>query len=221
MSLAVLQARLKTKKKVTKKKAKPKAKSKAKKKKPAKKKPKAKKKKATTKRNNEASGALGNSDITTWKDSHGSRVIKRNAKTKEQLVLAVLVRWWYAFEWPTAANLVSAREEMASKRRYRELGGMPGVFICILGEDTGKLIDKRDPKEGIMPTVKSMMKLSGSKLVDLWIKGLEGQIKSLKDSGNDNKTLLESLERELQNAKKADKEQIEKACQRQQKKGKK
>ena len=102
-----------------------------------------------------------------------------------------------------------------------KLGGMPGVFICILGEDTGKLIDKRDPKEGIMPTVKSMMKLSGSKLVDLWIKGLEGQIKSLKDSGNDNKTLLESLERELQNAKKADKEQIEKACQRQQKKGKK
>ena len=66
-----------------------------------------------------------------------------------------------------------------------------------------------------------MMKLSGSKLVDLWIKSLEGQIKSLKDLGNDNKTLLNSLERELQNAKNTDKDQIEKACQRQQKKTKK
>ena len=235
MSLADMKKKLKKEaaKKTPKKKA---ASAKKKKKKPAasgKKRSRSKSTKAGTKKRKKAkspakststaksvaTGILGTTDINTYKDSNGARKsITCKSMTKQQLVTAVLCRWWYAFEWPTKENLEEARQEFEGKQSYRELGGMPGVFICILGEDTGKLIDKRDLKRGIVPSVASMMKRPSSELIDLWIKALKGQIQALKESkSEENPKLLKALQTELKTAESSNREKIENACKRQNK----
>lgn len=196
-----------------------------KKKKPAAKKStkKAKSKVTTASQKSATTGALGLTDITTYRSTTGSRKIVKSGKTKEQLVLAVLTRWWYAFEWPTKENLAEAREAMKERRNYSELAGMPGVFICIVGPDTGKLIDMRNKKQGIFPSVETMMKKAAPELLDLWVKGLEGQITALKESSEENPKLLKSLEDELAVARKEQQNptSITSACERQGKKKKK
>jgi hypothetical protein len=167
-------------------------------------------------------GALGLTDIKTYRSASGARKIVKSGKTKEQLVLAILTRWWYAFDWPTKENLSEAREVMKDQRNYSELAGMPGVFICIVGPDTGKLVDRRNKNQGIFPSVESMMKRKVPELIDLWVKGLRGQIAALKGSPEINFALLKGLEEELVTA---EKEQlnpvsITAACERQQKKKK-
>ena len=166
-----------------------------------------------------ATGILGTTDINTYKDSNGARkAITCKSMTKQQLVTAVLCRWWYAFDWPTTENLEEARKEFEGKQSYRELGGMPGVFICILGEHTGKLIDKRDLNRGFVPSVASMMKRSSGELIDLWIKALKGQIQALKESkSEENPKLLKALQTELKTAESSNREKIENACKRQNK----
>ena len=105
---------------------------------------------------------------------------------------------------------------MEDTKNYREMAGMPGVFICILGEDTGKIIDKRDFKKGIVPSVSSLMKRPSGELLDLWIKALNGQIKALEESeAEDNPKLLEALNKELKNVTGANRGKIENACVRQ------
>ena len=184
-------------------------------KKPAKRKK--KKKSNTNKAKSTSTGILGTTLISTYKDADGARqTVKLNRLTKQQIVTGVLCRWWYAFDWPTAENLEQARKEMEDTKNYRELAGMPGVFICILGEDTGKIIDKRDFKKGIVPSVSSLMKRPSGELLDLWIKALNGQIKALEESeAEDNPKLLEALNKELKNVTGANREKIENACVRQ------
>ena len=166
-----------------------------------------------------ATGILGTTDINTYKESNGARrTISCKSMTKQQLVMAVLCRWWYAFEWPTKENLEEARQEFEGKQSFRELGGMPGVFICILGENTGKLIDKRDLNRGIVPSVANMMKRPSGELIDLWIKALKGQIQALNESKmEENPKLLKALQAELKTAENSNREKIENACKRQNK----
>ena len=225
MSLADLKKNLAKKKKAATKKKTAAAKKKAaasKKRSRSKSKRKSKKKSkssGTSKAKSVATGILGTTDINTYKESDGARKpVTTGGMTKQQLVTAVLCRWWYAFDWPTNENLERARQEMLDTKSYRELSGMPGVFICILGEDTGKLIDKRDLNSGIVPSVASLMKRSSDELIDLWGKALKGQIKALEENeAEDNPKLLKALNKELNTVQKLNREKIKTACARQNK----
>ena len=215
ISLADLKKKMKKTAAAKKKKKAAASKKRSRSKKPAKRKK--KKKSNTNKAKSTSTGILGTTLISTYKDADGARqTVKLNRLTKQQIVTGVLCRWWYAFDWPTAENLEQARKEMEDTKNYREMAGMPGVFICILGEDTGKIIDKRDFKKGIVPSVSSLMKRPSGELLDLWIKALNGQIKALEESeAEDNPKLLEALNKELKNVTGANREKIENACVRQ------
>jgi hypothetical protein len=58
---------------------------------------------------------------------------------KGQLIQKLLCRWWYAFQWPT--NLPEK-----PPKGYDLMDGMPGVYVCVEGNDVGKIKDLRDMK---------------------------------------------------------------------------
>ena len=136
------------------------------------------------------------------------------AATSYGSFVSMVVRLWLAND----GKFGRGKERVWGQTKLQGAWWYARVFICILGEDTGKLIDKRDLKRGIVPSVASMMKRPSSELIDLWIKALKGQIQALKESkSEENPKLLKALQTELKTAESSNREKIENACKRQNK----
>ncbi|CAM9168007.1 unnamed protein product [Ascophyllum nodosum] len=72
----------------------------------------------------------------------GDKLVTRSGvlydTAKGELVQKLLCRWWYAMEWPAQKDLRPAPP------CYEALEGYPGIFICVEGDDIGKLLDVRN-----------------------------------------------------------------------------
>lgn len=100
-------------------------------------------------------------------------------------------RWWYAIEWPSQADLAKVGPRGRTRREpvdelslggagmvcrlfqpvpagYQQLDGYPGVYICVKGDDMGKIIDHRTHSEA--PSFENLKAKSCQELQDLLVK---------------------------------------------------
>ena len=94
---------------------------------------------------------------------------------KGKLVQEVLVRWWYAISWPGQACQESPGPH------YDSMKAFPGVFICVGGDEVGKILDKRD--KSTCPNFTNMCKKSAKELKELAVKAIENQKIALEEAG--------------------------------------
>eukprot|EP00948_MAST-09A_sp_MAST-9A-sp1_P002054 g2054.t1 len=139
---------------------------------------------------------------------------------KNMVVSGILVRWWYAFEWPVLDEVKKEEEngvetnEKKKKRKsppgknilqapdnYTMLSGYPGVLVGVEGNAIGDLIDTRWGP--LVPSRAALLKRPMKDLHELWIKALVGQMKALKEAEgeNANPDIVEQLRAELAVAK--------------------
>lgn len=121
---------------------------------------------------------------------------------KGQLIQKLLCRWWYSIKWPT--NLPSNPPPT-----YDALDGMPGVYVCVEGDDVGKIKDLRDMKS--KPSFANFLSKGSEELKDLLILAIQEQMKALVDSEGEGTATEKELKEMLKwahkvNADKADKE---------------
>ncbi|KAL3774065.1 hypothetical protein ACHAWO_005272 [Cyclotella atomus] len=122
---------------------------------------------------------------------------------KGKLIQSVLVRWWYAYSWP------SAECQAQTPKNYTALDGFPGVFVCTSGSDVGIIKDFRD--HSTAPTFKNFARKSATELKDLLLKAIDNQRKALnkiEGEGTGTEKNLRELEKWANklNCSKADKE---------------
>lgn len=100
---------------------------------------------------------------------------------KGLIVQMLLIRWWYAFDWPDPSAYIAA-----ASQGYEELDGMKGVFVSMNLEDLGKIADLRDKE--MCPSLKNMSSKPAAELQALCLKAYDGQIAQLADEegGGDN-----------------------------------
>ena len=122
--------------------------------------------------------------------------------TKGQLIQKLLCRWWYAIEWPT--NIPSKAPHM-----YDAMDGMPGVYVCVEGDDVGKIKDLRDMKN--KPSFSNFLSKGSEELKDLLVLAIERQLTALIQSEGEGTITEKELKEMLKwankvNTDKADKE---------------
>ena len=121
---------------------------------------------------------------------------------KGQLIQKLLCRWWYAFQWPT--NLPDK-----PPRGYDLMDGMPGVYVCVEGNDVGKIKDLRDMKS--KPSFSNFLSKDSQELKELLIRAVQGQMIALVDAEGEGTPTEKELKDMLKwvnkvNVDKADKE---------------
>ena len=89
---------------------------------------------------------------------------------KGQLIQKLLCRWWYAFQWPT--NLPDK-----PPKGYDLMDGIPGVYVCVEGNDVGKIKDLRDMKS--KPSFSNFLSKDCEELKELLIRAVQGQMAAL------------------------------------------
>ncbi|CAM9492957.1 unnamed protein product [Chrysoparadoxa australica] len=87
--------------------------------------------------------------------------------TKGSLINRLLCRWKYIRTWPDADALQGPPMD------HLEMEGFPGVYVCVKGDNIGRIMDVRDSKS--CPNFKNMLKKSSSELQKLLIKALKAQ----------------------------------------------
>jgi hypothetical protein len=123
---------------------------------------------------------------------------------KGKLIQSLLVRWWYAYQWPDPKTIPTS-----TPKGYDALDGFPGVYICTQGSNVGKFLDKRDRDQA--PSFKNFAKKDSEELKDMLLRAIERQMIDLikhEGEGTDaekNLKVLEKWTRKL-NCSKADKE---------------
>ncbi|KAL3796531.1 hypothetical protein ACHAW5_004433 [Stephanodiscus triporus] len=123
---------------------------------------------------------------------------------KGKLIQSLLVRWWYAYQWPDPKTLPAS-----TPKGYDALDGFPGVYICTQGSNVGKFLDKRDRDQA--PSFKNFAKKNSEELKDMLLRAIERQLKDLikyEGEGTDAEKNLKVLEKWTMklNCSKADKE---------------
>ena len=104
-----------------------------------------------------------------------------NDTDKGQLVQKLLVRWWYAINWPDLSKC-----SKAPPGGYEPLEGFPGVFVGTSDENLGNIKDLRDAST--CPNLCNLSKKTSLELQNLCITAYEEQIKQLKEvEGPDSK----------------------------------
>ncbi|KAL3816750.1 hypothetical protein ACHAXA_004902 [Cyclostephanos tholiformis] len=159
-----------------------------------------KKKTSSTKK---ASKAAPSSSASTNYLCASSELYSRCDKGK--LIQSLLVRWWYAYQWPDPKTIPAS----TPKGGYDALDGFPGVYICTQGSNVGKFLDKRDRDQA--PSFKNFAKKDSEELKDMLLRAIERQIKDLikhEGEGTDAEKNLRALEKWTMklNCSKADKE---------------
>ena len=94
---------------------------------------------------------------------------------KGLIVQMLLIRWWYAFDWPDPSQYIDEVPQ-----GYEELDGMKGVFVSMNLEDLGKIVDLRD--KNMCPSLKNMNSKPTAELQALCLKAYDGQIAELLDT---------------------------------------
>lgn len=108
---------------------------------------------------------------------------------KGQLVQTLMVRWWYAYEWPT-------EEEVGDPPSgYEEMEGFKGIFVSMNLDSLGQVLDLRDKAN--CPSLKQLSKRSCKELQELCLKALRNQIVAVKDAEGDECALVRALHFEI------------------------
>jgi len=115
---------------------------------------------------------------------------------KGMLVQRLLVRWWYAYDWPMPGDWDSNDVPAG----YEELDGFPGVFVSMNVTTLGKLLDLRDPS--MKPSLKNMSSKTSLELQELCVRAYESQIRALEEAEGEGVPLLSELRKELHQVKK-------------------
>lgn len=123
---------------------------------------------------------------------------------KGKLIQSVLVRWWYAYSWPSKDAIPTS-----TPKNYTALDGFPGVYICTSGSDVGSFKDFRD--HNTAPNFKNFARKSSTELKEMLLKAIENQRKALRKiegEGTSTEKSLRDLEKWASrlNCAKADKE---------------
>jgi hypothetical protein len=94
---------------------------------------------------------------------------------KGLIVQMLLIRWWYAFDWPLPSEYTGKPPP-----GYEELDGMMGVYVSMNLEDLGNIVDLRN--KDMCPSLSNMSSKSTAELKELCIKAYQGQIAQLVES---------------------------------------
>ena len=170
---------------------------------PAKKPPAKKKTEAAPKKDSPKPSAEATKKISSSDDYRSAAAAMFGSEcTKGQIIQKLLCRWWYSIEWPT--NLPSKPPP-----KYDAMDGMPGVYVCVEGDDVGKIKDLRDMKS--KPSFTNFLSKGSEELKDLLIRAIQKQMKALVESEGEGTSTEKELKDMLKwvtkvNADKADKE---------------
>lgn len=120
---------------------------------------------------------------------------------KGMLVQSILVRWWYAFDWPRL-------EEIADPPPgYELLDGFPGVFISTRVDSLGKILDLRNMDT--CPNLRNLSRKHSKELKDLCITAYTNQMKQLAVYEGEDVKIYRTLRSELNKVKSIDVEAAE------------
>lgn len=133
------------------------------------------------------------------KESYG---ISSNSKEfyenteKGKLIQTLLVRWWYAIEWPKGEDI----EEPPGG--YEPLDGFLGVFVSTSTDSLGEILDLRD--KSTCPCLSNYAKKPSAEIKELCTVAIEAQMKALiAAEGEKNcRVLLDTLKTNLAEIKK-------------------
>lgn len=123
---------------------------------------------------------------------------------KSQAVARILVRWKYCMKMPAA----SSAPPTDSPKDYVALPGYPGVWVGVMGDATGKVLDQR-PTTG-RPCYSDLIQMPAKELQALWIQSLEAQLEELLSLEGESAPYVPSLRVELATAKKFNHKKAEK-----------
>ena len=101
---------------------------------------------------------------------------------KGQIVQTLLVRWWYAYDWPTD------EEVQEPPSGFEEMEGFRGIFVSMNLDSLGKVVDLRDKTN--CPSLKQMSKRPCKELQELCVKALRKQIADVKEAEGDDCALV-------------------------------
>lgn len=121
-----------------------------------------------------------------------------NDTQKGMMVQRLLVRWWYAFDWPMAGDW--AEDDVPAG--YEQLDGFPGVFVSMNVSSLGRILDLRN--NDMKPSLRHMSRKHAKEIQELCIRAYEGQIKALEVAEGEGAPLLHTLRREMHQVKKYD-----------------
>lgn len=110
---------------------------------------------------------------------------------KGELVQKLLVRWWYAFQWPDLENLTGKVPD-----GYEMLDGFPGVYVSMRTSNLGHILDLRE-KDIMCPTLRCMARKSSAEIQELCVTAYEKQIEKLKEQDGGDAQFELTLKKEL------------------------
>ena len=148
------------------------------------------------------------------KERTATQTVKRVSESKSDyysckkglLAQRLLVRWWYAMDWPPAELLPEP------KQGFEALEGFPGVFISTR-EDTLGAVDDRRSRE-TKPCLSNLREMPSSELKQLCIRAYEEQIKQLIEAEGPNTALELVLRSELKEVARVDAEEADRESSR-------
>jgi len=120
---------------------------------------------------------------------------------KGQLLQALLVRWWYAFDWPTK------KEIGVPPVGYEEMDGFPGVFVSFNLDSLGAILDLRDMTN--CPSLKNLSKRTAKQIQDLAIEAITKQMTELQEAEGQDAPLCAELKKKLKIVKAINAEEAE------------
>jgi hypothetical protein len=116
--------------------------------------------------------------------------------SKGMLVQRLLVRWWYAIEWP------KKHEIGQPPHGYESLEGFPGVFISTKSDSLGTILDLRNKTN--CPSLRNLSNWPSSELRSTCITAYEAQMAILKAQEGDECALYRTLKAELKEVRRVD-----------------
>eukprot|EP00752_Nemacystus_decipiens_P009402 g8405.t1 len=143
-------------------------------------------------------------------ESSGDKLVTRSGvlyRTKKgEMVQKLLCRWWYAIKWPAKEDLRPAPVS------YEALEGYPGVFVCVEGDDIGKLLDVRN--KATCPCFTNFANKSSEELKSLLETAFKAQKEALVAHWGENMEEAGKIDRELKWLKTVDPVKADKAATR-------
>jgi hypothetical protein len=139
-------------------------------------------------------------ESTPAKSSSSSAAASKSAEfyetLKGQLVQKLLIRWWYAIEWPKESEIGHPPPG------YESLDGFKGVFVSTRTDSLGQILDLRDKTN--CPCLSNLVKKPSSELKELAVTAIKNQMTALKAAEGEDCRMLEDLSSELGEIKKID-----------------
>lgn len=146
-------------------------------------------------------GGVGSSSSEKPRPSGSNKAAEFYDTKKGQILQTLLVRWWYAYEWPTPAEIG------APPQGYEEMDGFPGVFVSMNLESLGQVLDLRDKKN--CPSLKNLSKRHTKDLKEMCVEALTNQLKQLQEMEGEDEPLCLKIKKTLKEVRGIDIEEAE------------